>query len=118
MATTQGTPASQKLFARTSSGLVRAASTTDASLVPGISFEPIRLVCSGPSAVVEWAQSSVVEAPLDGTPGAGTELFLRAVDIFHVAGGLVQHESSWYGDGWLRQRLGGDGEVPRLRRSR
>jgi basic amino acid/polyamine antiporter, APA family len=33
MATTQGTPASQKLFARKSSGLVRAASTTDASLV-------------------------------------------------------------------------------------
>jgi amino acid transporter len=33
MATTQGSPASEKLFARKSSGLVRAASTTDASLV-------------------------------------------------------------------------------------
>jgi hypothetical protein len=54
----------------------------------------------------------VIEAPLDGTPGVGTELFLRAVDIFHVAGGRVQHESSWYGDGWLRQRLGGGGAPP------
>lgn len=80
--------------------------------LPGISFEPIRLVCSGPTAVVEWAQSSVVQAPLDGTPGVGTELFLRAVDIFHITGGLVQHESSWYGDGWLRQRLGGGGSPP------
>jgi hypothetical protein len=48
----------------------------------------------------------------DGAPGVGMELFLRAVDIFHIAGGLVQHESSWYGDGWLRQRLGGGGASP------
>lgn len=80
--------------------------------LPGISFEPIRLVVDGPTAVVEWAQSTVVEAPLDGTPSVGAELFLRAVDIFHIAGGLVQHESSWYGDGWLRQRLGGGGAPP------
>jgi len=31
---------------------------------------------------------------------------------YNVAGRLVQHESSWYGDGWLRQRLGGDGAPP------
>jgi ketosteroid isomerase-like protein len=80
--------------------------------LPGVTFEPIRLVISGPTAVVEWAQSSVVAAPLDATPGVGTELFLRAVDIFHVGDGLVQHESSWYGDGWLRQRLGDRGEPP------
>jgi predicted ester cyclase len=80
--------------------------------LPGISFEPIRLVVDGPTAVVEWAQSAIVEAPLDGAPGVGTELFLRAVDIFHIADGLVQHESSWYGDGWLRQRLGGGGASP------
>ena len=82
------------------------------SALPGISFEPLRLVVSGPTAVVEWAQSSMVAAPLDGAPGVGMELFLRAVDIFHIAGGLVRHESSWYGDGWLRQRLGGDGAPP------
>ena len=74
--------------------------------LPAITFTPIRLVVDGPTAVVEWAQSTVVAAPLDGTPGVGTDLFLRAVDIFHVADELVQHESSWYGDGWLRQRLG------------
>jgi ketosteroid isomerase-like protein len=80
--------------------------------LPGISFEPIRLVVSGPTAVVEWAQSSVVVAPLDGVPAVGTTLFLRAVDIFRVRDGLVQHESSWYGDGWLRQRLGGGAAPP------
>ena len=79
--------------------------------LPGIFFEPIRLVVSGPTAVVEWAQSSVVVAPLDGAPAVSTTLFLRAVDIFHIRDGLVQHESSWYGDGWLRQRLGG-GDAP------
>jgi hypothetical protein len=31
---------------------------------------------------------------------------------YNIAGGRVQHESSWYGDGWLRQRLGGDGAPP------
>jgi hypothetical protein len=41
--------------------------------------------------------------------GAGLDLFLRAVGIFHIAGGLLRHESSWYGDGWLRQRPGGGG---------
>jgi hypothetical protein len=79
---------------------------------PGISVEPIPLVVSGPTAAAEWAQSSAIEAPLDGTPAVGTELFLRAADIFHVAAGWVQHESSWYGDGWLRQRLGGGGAPP------
>jgi hypothetical protein len=44
--------------------------------------------------------------------GVGMDLFLRAVGIFHIAGGLVQHEPSWYGDGWLRQRLGGGGAPP------
>jgi hypothetical protein len=28
------------------------------------------------------------------------------VDIFRITDGLVHHESSRYGDGWLRQRLG------------
>jgi hypothetical protein len=46
--------------------------------------------------------------------GVGMDLFLRAVGIFHIAGGLVQHEPSWYGDGWLRQRLGGGGAPPPL----
>ena len=83
--------------------------------LPEVTYTPIRLVIDGPTAVVEWAQTAVVAASFDGTPSAGTPVFLRAVDIFQVADGLVQHESSWYGDGWLRQRLGGgagSGEVP------
>jgi predicted ester cyclase len=81
--------------------------------LPEVTYTPIRLVIDGPTAVVEWAQTAVLAASFDGTPSAGTSVFLRAVDIFHVADGLVQHESSWYGDGWLRQRLGAAaGEVP------
>ncbi len=74
--------------------------------LPDVTYEPIRLIIAGPSAVVEWAQPAVIAAPFDGTPSTGREVFLRAVDIFHITGGLVRHESSWYGDGWLRQRLG------------
>lgn len=75
--------------------------------LPEVIYTPIRLVIDGPTAVVEWAQPAVIAAEFDGIPSAGASVFLRAVDIFHVADGLVQHESSWYGDGWLRQRLGG-----------
>jgi hypothetical protein len=80
--------------------------------LPDITFEPLRLVVSGPTAAVEWAQPSVIAAPFDGTPSVGTKVFLRAVDIFHISGGLVQHESSWCGDGWLRQRLDPGGGPP------
>jgi steroid delta-isomerase-like uncharacterized protein len=74
--------------------------------LPDVTYEPIRLVIDGPSAVVEWAQPALIAAPFDGTPSTGRRVFLRAVDVFHIDGGLVRHESSWYGDGWLRQRLG------------
>jgi len=40
-----------------------------------------------------------------GEPADGRELRLRAVDLFEVRGGLVAHESGWYGDGWLIERL-------------
>jgi len=81
--------------------------------LPDVTYTPIRLVIEGQSAVVEWAQPAFVAAAFDGTPSTGREVFLRAVDIFHIADGLVQHESSWYGDCWLRRRLGdGDGDIP------
>lgn len=76
--------------------------------MPGLRYEPIRLVISGPTAVVEWMQTTPVVAPFDGvTPPEGTMLALHAIDVFHVADGLIAHEVSWYGDGWLRQRLQG-----------
>jgi len=73
-----------------------------------VTYTPIRLAVDGPTAMVEWAQTATVAAPFDGTQSVGRTLFLRALDVFHVRDGLVQHETSWYGDGWLRQRLGGD----------
>jgi predicted ester cyclase len=76
--------------------------------LPDVTYTPIRVVIDGPSAVVEWAQDALVAAPFDGTRSAGRRVFLHAVDIFHIEGGLVRHESSWYGDGWLRERLDAD----------
>jgi ketosteroid isomerase-like protein len=80
---------------------------------PEVTYTPVRLAVDGPTAVVEWAQEAAIAAPFDGTDSAGRSVFLRAVDIFHVADGLVRHEASWYGDGWLRTRLeGGDAPAP------
>ncbi|HEX8007207.1 MAG TPA: nuclear transport factor 2 family protein [Trebonia sp.] len=86
--------------------------------LPEVTYEPIRLVVSGPTAVVEWAQSTRVAADFDGVDAAGRDLYLHAIDIFHVENGLIQHEASWYGDAWLRLRLEGvtdpgmPGELP------
>jgi steroid delta-isomerase-like uncharacterized protein len=75
--------------------------------LPDLVFEPIRLVVEGPTAVVEWAQKTRVAAAFDGVEAAGREVYLHAIDVFHVADGLIQHEVSWYGDAWLRMRLEG-----------
>ena len=39
-------------------------------------------------------------------PADGRELRLRALDLFEIRDGKVQHESSWYGDAWFRRRIG------------
>jgi steroid delta-isomerase-like uncharacterized protein len=81
--------------------------------LPDVDYTPIRLVVDGPTAMVEWAQSTTIAQPFDGIPDSvGRELYLHAIDVFHVVDGLIQHEVSWYGDGWLRQRLGGLAEPP------
>jgi ketosteroid isomerase-like protein len=83
------------------------------SALPDLRYEPIRLLVSGPTAMVEWSQRTRVVRPFDGvTPAPGTELSLHAVDVFHVVEGKVAHEVSWYGDGWLRQRLTGTPGLP------
>jgi ketosteroid isomerase-like protein len=83
------------------------------SALPDLRYEPIRLLVDGPTAMVEWCQTTRVTQPFDGvTPGPGTELVLHAVDVFHVVAGKVAHEVSWYGDGWLRQRLTGSAGLP------
>lgn len=75
--------------------------------LPDVTYAPIRLVVSGATAVVEWAQPAVVAGAFDRVEATGRRLFLHALDLFHVEGGLIRHEVSWYGDGWLRQRLDG-----------
>jgi steroid delta-isomerase-like uncharacterized protein len=77
-----------------------------------LKYESVRTIISGPSAVVEWMQTTRVFDTLDGVKGVGQELTLHAVDVFHISDGLVQHEVSWYGDGWFRQRLEGAAHVP------
>jgi steroid delta-isomerase-like uncharacterized protein len=73
--------------------------------LPDLDFRPSLLLVDGPWALVEWAETCHVVAPFDGVPGDGRHLRLRAVDLFEVRDGRVVHESSWYGDGWLRDRL-------------
>ena len=81
--------------------------------LPDLRYEPVRLVVSGPTAVVEWHQRTRVVQAFDGVePAPGTELDLHALDLFHVVDGKVAHEVSWYGDGWLRQRLTGAPGLP------
>lgn len=75
--------------------------------LPELTYRPMRLSISGPTAVVEWAETTRVAAPFLGIEAAGQAVYLHAVDIFHVSDGLVRHEASWYGDAWLRERLGG-----------
>jgi len=79
--------------------------------LPDVRYEPIRLVIDGPTAMVEWAQPARVVEPFDGV-GVGRELYLHALDVFHVQDGLIQHECGWYGDMWLRHRLEGTGDPP------
>jgi ketosteroid isomerase-like protein len=82
--------------------------------LPDIRYRPIRLVIDGYTAIVEWQQSAHVVDVFDGVAPSGVEMNLHALDMFHVRDGLVQHEVSWYGDGWFRQRLEGTsgGNVP------
>jgi predicted ester cyclase len=75
--------------------------------LPDVRYEPIRLVIDGSTAIVEWQQSARVVDVFDGVAPTGVELNIHALDMFHVRDGLVQHEVSWYGDGWFRQRLEG-----------
>ena len=72
---------------------------------PDITFAPSLLIVDGPWALVEWAESCHFVAPFDGIEPDGRPLQIRAVDLFEIGDGVVQHESSWYGDGWFRQRL-------------
>jgi steroid delta-isomerase-like uncharacterized protein len=73
--------------------------------LPDLDFKPKLLIVDGPWALVEWAETCHLSAPFDGVPADGRELRLRAVDLFEVREGLVAHESGWYGDGYLRDRL-------------
>jgi steroid delta-isomerase-like uncharacterized protein len=75
--------------------------------LPEVRYEPVRLVVDGPTAVVEWHQRAHVMGEFDGVAPSGQELYIHAVDVFDVRHGLIQHEVSWYGDGWFRQRLEG-----------
>jgi hypothetical protein len=79
--------------------------------LPDVRYQPIRLVIDGYTAVVEWQQSARVVDVFDGVAPSGVEMDFHALDMFHVCDGLVQHEVSWYGDGWFRQRLEGTREV-------
>jgi steroid delta-isomerase-like uncharacterized protein len=72
---------------------------------PDLTFTPSLLIVDGPWALVQWAETCHFRGPFDGIRPDGRRLQIRAVDAFVVENGLVQAESSWYGDGWFRARL-------------
>ena len=74
--------------------------------LPDLDFTPARILVDGPYAAVEWAEICHLTGPFDGVPADGRELRLRALDLFEIRDGKVQHESSWYGDAWFRRRIG------------
>ena len=74
--------------------------------LPDLDFTPARILVDGPYAAVEWAETCHMSGPFDGLPADGRELRLRALDLFEIRDGKVQHESSWYGDAWFRRRIG------------
>lgn len=80
--------------------------------LPEVRYEPIRLLVSGETAMVEWMQTARIAGTFDGVSADGREIVLHAMDVFHVVDGLIVHEVSWYGDGWFRQRLEGTAELP------
>ncbi|HWM33075.1 MAG TPA: nuclear transport factor 2 family protein [Pseudolysinimonas sp.] len=80
--------------------------------LPDVVYEPIRLIVSGETAMVEWMQPARVSGSFDGVAADGREVLLHAIDVFHVVDGLIVHEVSWYGDGWFRQRLEGVEGLP------
>lgn len=80
--------------------------------LPDVTYEPIRLVVAGETAMVEWMQPARVSGSFDGVEADGREVLLHAMDVFHVVDGLIVHEVSWYGDGWFRQRLEGATGLP------
>ena len=80
--------------------------------LPTVTYEPIRLIVSDQTAMVEWMQPARVSGSFDGVPADGREILLHAMDVFHVVDGLIVHEVSWYGDGWFRQRLEGASGLP------
>ena len=80
--------------------------------LPTVTYEPIRLIIDGPTAMVEWMQPARISGAFDGVEADGREVLLHALDVFHVVDGLIVHEVSWYGDGWFRQRLDGAAGLP------
>jgi hypothetical protein len=76
-------------------------------VLPEVRYQPIRLAVDGYTAIVEWQRTSSVVDVFDDVAPSGVELYIHAIDMFHVRDGLVQHEVSWYGNDWFRQRLEG-----------
>lgn len=72
---------------------------------PDLDFSPLRILVDGTDAMVEWALGCTFAGRFEDIEPTGQRLFLRAVDVFHIEDGLVQHEVSWYGDWLLRARL-------------
>lgn len=80
---------------------------------PDLTYAPQQVIVDGDRAVVVWQSESRVARPFFGFVTSGRSLRLRGCDVFEVRDGLIGHEWSWYGDGWLAARLSGDDALVR-----
>jgi ketosteroid isomerase-like protein len=75
------------------------------SAFPGLSYTPDEIWAAGDHGVVTWRGTAHPASSFFGIPVSANTISLRGVDLFWVRDGTVVRERSWYGDGWLFQRL-------------
>lgn len=73
--------------------------------LPDLSYTPQLVIREGAHGVVVWRGETRVEREFFGFPATDNRLTLHGCDVFQVEEGLIRHEWSWYGDGWLAARL-------------
>lgn len=81
--------------------------------LPDLEYRPKEIWADGDRGVVMWTGTAHLKRPFFGFPADGRRLNLEGVDLFWIESETVVRERSWYGDGWLFQRLTEDDELTR-----
>jgi ketosteroid isomerase-like protein len=79
--------------------------------LPDLSYLPEEICTAGDRGIVVWRGTAHPNGSFFGLSVAPGPVSLRGVDVFRVRDGRVVRELSWYGDGWLFERMSG-GRIP------